>query len=316
MRFAAGLLSVALATACSPQLPVKQNEAPVSAPLAADQLMDDTRILSADDMQGRQAGLPSGAMARAYVLKRFNEIGLAPFFPAGFEQPFPFKRRRDALEGVSLIGVVKGSSGSTRAMVVTAHYDHEGELGGLVFNGADDNASGVATLLMIAKSLKERQPKHDVIIAALDAEEDGELGAKFMVPKLPLERITVAVNFDMMARSDRNELYAAGAFHFPWLKPRLQAIAAKAPVKLLLGHDDPALGPEDDWTGQSDHLAFHLARVPWVYLGVENHPDYHRPTDDFDRIPQDFFRRSAATAEAVVRAFDAELEAIATDAGR
>ena len=83
---------------------------------------------------------------------------------------------------------------------------------------------------------------------------------------------------------------------------------------LKLGHDDPE--PRDeDWTSQSDHCAFHLVKRPWVYFGVEDHPDYHQPTDDFPAIPQDFFRRSAATVELAVRAFDRDLEAIAAEGG-
>jgi hypothetical protein len=119
----------------------------------------------------------------------------------------------------------------------------------------------------------------------------------------------------MISRSDKNELYAAGAYHFPWLKPRLDAIAADARVTLKQGHDSP-LPREQDWSTQSDHGAFHQLKRPWVYFGVEDHADYHRPTDDFGAIPQDFFLRSAATVELATRAFDRDLEAIAQEAGR
>ena len=118
----------------------------------------------------------------------------------------------------------------------------------------------------------------------------------------------------MVSRSDKNELYAAGAFRTPALRPYLEQIAVSAPVTLKLGHDDPALG-RDDWTTQSDHMAFHQIGKPWVYFGVEDHPDYHRPTDDFGAIPQDFFRRSAATVEQAVRVFDQNLDSMALKYG-
>jgi Zn-dependent M28 family amino/carboxypeptidase len=270
-------------------------------------------------MEGRQVGSPGGARARAYILSRFGEIGLAPAVGASFEHPFHFTRNGATLTGVNLLGVVPGTGGSNRALVVMAHYDHVGVINGEIHNGADDNASGVAALLQIATSLKQQAPLHDVVFAVVDAEEGGLRGARTMVSdpafKPVLDRTVMAVNFDMLSRSGKNELYAAGAYHFPWLKPRLEAVAGAAGVRLLLGHDTPE-PKADDWTMQSDHAAFHAAKVPWVYFGVEDHPDYHKPTDDFAAVPQDFFRRSAATVEMGVRMLDRDLEAIAAEAGR
>lgn len=322
MRLIATLLVSTILTACAPEQPVAQAPEPATPSVAApagDQLLEDVRILSADDMQGRFVGTPGNAKARAYLLERLAAIGLKPAFSAGFEQKLTVSIGGQSVAAVNLIGMIEGSSSSDRAMVVMAHYDHESVKDGQIYNGADDNASGVATLLQIARNMKDQAPLHDVIFALVDSEEEGIAGSRAMVAtpefKQLLPHIVMAVNFDMVSRSDKNELYASGAWHFPWLKPRLEAIAAKAPVKLLQGHDDPAL-KENDWTMQSDHLAFHLAKVPWVYFGVEDHADYHRPTDDFEKIPQDFFKRAAATAEMVVRAFDADLEAMAKEAGR
>ena len=317
----ANLLSAAFAlAACAP--------APDSAPVAvavleqtpaAAQLLDDVRILSADNMQGRLAGSPGGAKARQYLLGRLREIGLDPVTGASFKHAFLIERNGVTATGVNLLALVPGTGGSNRALLVMAHYDHVGIVNGEIYNGADDNASGVAALLQIAAGMKARAPLHDVIFALLDAEEGGLRGARTLVAdpsfKQMLDRVVLAVNFDMLSRSDRNELYAAGAYHFPWLRPRLEAIAANAKVTLRLGHDAPEPRP-DDWTLQSDHGAFHEIGKPWVYFGVEDHPDYHRPTDDFPAIPQDFFRRSADTAELAVRAFDLDLEAIAGEAGR
>jgi len=308
------LLALVLA-ACSPQLPVAP--AAPAIPLS-DRLLDDVRILSADDMEGRLVGSPGGAKARAYIHDRFREIGLAPALGGDFVHPITVKRGEQAVAGANLLALVPGTGGADRALVVMAHYDHVG-VRDAIYNGADDNASGVATLLMIAASLQQSAPKHDVILAVVDAEEGGIQGSRIMVAdpafKPLLDRTVLAVNFDMLSRSDKNELYVSGAYHFPWLKPRLEAIAQEAKVNLLMGHDTPE-PKADDWTTQSDHLAFHRIGRPWVYFGVEDHPDYHRPTDDFSAIPQDFFRRSAATAELAVRTFDRDLEAIAAEAGR
>ena len=315
----ASLLFAVVLTACSPQLPTPTPVTPPAPASLSARLLDDVRILSADDMEGRLVGSPGGEKARAYILGRFQEIGVTPAYGDDFAHAFPFSRAGQVNSGANLVGLIPGTGGSDRALVVMAHYDHLGVVDGQLYNGADDNASGVATLLMVAASLKQSAPRHDIILAVVDGEEGGMRGSRAMVAdpafKPLLDRTVLAVNFDMISRSDKNELYASGAYHFPWLKPRLEAIAREAAVTLRLGHDAPE-PKADDWTTQSDHAAFHLIGRPWVYLGVEDHPDYHRPTDDFLAIPQDFFERSAATAELAVRTFDRDLEAIAAEAGR
>ena len=317
MRLIFATTMVLVLAACTPQQslePVAPATQQTSAP--SEQLLEDVRILSADDMEGRMVGSEGGAKARAYLLGRLKEIGIAPAFGDGFEHPFKATRGGKDLTGVNLIGLVKGTGSSDRAMVVMAHYDHVGVKGGEIYNGADDNASGTAAVLAIAAALKQKPPEHDVILALVDAEEGGLSGSRAMVANPAfrplLDRVALAVNFDMLSRNDRNELYASSAFHFPWLKPYLEGIAGSAPVTLKLGHDDPAMG-HDDWTTQSDHMAFHEAGKPWVYFGVEDHADYHRSTDDFSAIPQDFFRRSAQTVELAVRTFDQSLDSMGSD---
>jgi Zn-dependent M28 family amino/carboxypeptidase len=321
MKVSRGLLAAVLlagfVAGCAPQQPPASVAPPTpqaSAPV--DKLMEDVRILAADDMQGRLVGSEGGAKARAYLLERLAEIGVAPALGSGFEHPFQTARGGAPVTGVNLLGVVSGTGGSNRALVLMAHYDHVGVRDGQIYNGADDNASGVAALLAVAASLKQQAPLHDVIVALVDGEEGGLSGARAMVAdptfKSYLDRTVLAVNLDMVSRSDKDELYAAGGFRFPALEPYLQEIAAAAPVTLKLGHDDPALG-KDDWTSQSDHMAFHQIGKPWVYFGVEDHPDYHQPSDDFAAIPEDFFRRSAKTVELAVRTFDRQLETFAAE---
>jgi Peptidase family M28 len=305
-----------LLAGCAPQLPVATAAASQTAS-SDSQLFDDVRILSADDMEGRLAGSPGGAKARAYLIGRLQQIGVFPLPGKGLEWPFSFEVNGQKLAGTNLIGMIPGTGGSHQALLVMAHYDHLGVRDGQIYNGADDNASGVATVLDLATGLIKQAPKHDVVLALVDAEEEGLSGAGAMVGdpefKEILERVVLAVNLDMVSRSDRNELYATGSYHFPWLKPRLEAIAGEAPVILKLGHDRPEQG-DDDWTNQSDHYAFQKIHRPWVYFGVEDHPDYHQPTDDFGAIQLDFFRRSMTTIETAVRAFDRDLAAIAQEA--
>ncbi|WP_425994302.1 M20/M25/M40 family metallo-hydrolase [Caulobacter sp. DWR1-3-2b1] len=274
--------------------------------------LDDVRILSDDALQGRAPGTPGSAMARAHILKRFGEIGLSPI-GTSFERPFSYARRDGTkVDAINLVARIAGTKPGGKAMVVSAHYDHLGVRGGEIFNGADDNASGVAGLLAVAEAFKAQPPRHDVILAVLDAEEGGLRGAHAFVadPPVPLPRIALNINFDMLSKNPRNELYVSGASPFPTLKPILDKVAATAPVTLKLGHDTDADGKQNNWTNQSDHYAFAAKGVPWVYFGVEDHPDYHKSTDDFATIPQDFFKRSVATVVAASLALERDLDTI------
>ncbi len=314
MRIPALLMALAFA-GCVPGLPPQH---PVTVtPVAVDQLLEDVRILSADDMQGRMLGTPGSAKARAYILDRFRQIGISPLPDMELENPFPAKRDGKPVSGTNVVGFIPGTSGSDRSLLIMAHYDHLGVRNGQIYNGADDNASGVAALLHVATSLLPTAAGHGILLAVVDGEEEGFVGSRALVrdPRLGemLDKVVLVVNLDMISRSDRNALYVSGGHHFPFLKPRLEAVAKQASVKLLLGHDRPEQG-QDDWTGQSDHYAFQEIHRPWVYFGVEDHPDYHKPTDDFALIPADFFHRSAATIELAVRTFDRDLEAIAEEA--
>lgn len=275
----------------------------------AARLLEDVRVMSADDMEGRKFGTPGGAKARAYVARRFSEVGLKPFFGDSFEQRVTQQARERTIEGANLVGVVRGAKTPEQLIVVTAHYDHVGVRDGKVYNGADDNASGVAALLQMAAHFAKQPPAHTIIFAALDAEEGaGFAGSRTLVKSLldAKSKVLINVNLDMVSHSDRGELYASGLHHNPSLRPLVERIAARAPVKLLTGHDRPEQGT-DDWTKQSDHVAFHEKQLPFLYFGVEDHKDYHQPTDDFDTITPAFFVHAAETILDVVKTLDAEL---------
>ncbi|HVF57112.1 MAG TPA: M20/M25/M40 family metallo-hydrolase [Pyrinomonadaceae bacterium] len=276
-------------------------------------LLADVETLSADSMEGRRAGTPGGERARAYVARRFEEAGLRPFGPS-YQHEVKLTPARDGGErGANVIGYVEGKANPRRYLVVTAHYDHVGVRNGQIYNGADDNASGVAGLLALAEYFHRHRPDNSLIFAALDAEEGSGSGARTLVktPPVDIRSIVMDVNLDMVSHSDRGELYAVGTYHYPFLKPYLERVAARAPVKLLLGHDSPALPKSEDWTTQSDHAAFHREKIPFVYFGVEDHKDYHKPTDDYATITPEFFVRATETILEAVKAFDADLAAIA-----
>lgn len=258
------------------------------------------KTLSADEMSGRQTGTDGSAMAQAFLLGRIADLKVDMVGPA-YEHQFNFTTKNDDETkadhvGANLLFRIEGSGNTSKTIVISAHYDHLGTQGDEIYNGADDNASGVAGVLAVAEHFKVNQPKNDIIFALFDAEEMGLQGARSFVRNIQRIDPDIAfnINFDMISRSEKNELYVAGAFHRPMLNAVIDAVAENAPVKLLKGHDDPVLGA-DDWTFSSDHGPFHRAGVPFLYFGVEDHPHYHRPSDDFETVPVEFFLRSIET---------------------
>jgi len=274
------LIPLSLLLSCSS---VKKTDAQ-----AGSQLLKDVEILSSDAYEGRKTGTKGGEMARKYIESRFKEIGLnkLPSF-SDYEMPFSFKSSKgNTVEGKNLLGYVEGKS--KNVIVISAHYDHIGVINNEIYNGADDNASGVAALLKLASYYLKNKPYHTLIFAAFDAEEAGLQGASAFVknPPVQLENIKLNINMDMVSHNDKGELYACGTFKYPQLKPAVFSKSSK--IKIILGHDDPKMG-SNDWTNQSDHSAFNDKDIPFIYFGVEDHKDYHKATDEFKNINPVFF---------------------------
>ena len=274
------------------------------------ELLADLSALAADSLQGRLVGSRGNSVARGMIVERFTRLGLKSFGDA-FTTSFPLQRNGVSLTGVNAVGYIEGSSDPDRYVVITAHYDHLGVQAGEIYNGADDNGSGTAALLALAAYFTEHRPRNSMIFLAVDAEEGGLTGARAFVsgPPVSLEHIVANVNMDMISHSD-DELYVAGTYHYPFLKPYIDRIGEAAEVTLVFGHDSPDLG-DNDWTHASDHAPFHEAGIPFLYFGVEDHADYHRPTDEFDRINQDFYIKAVTAILQVVLELDRDLEPVA-----
>lgn len=261
--------------------------------------------LAAPEMEGRAAGTAGNRKARAVIEQRLTAAGLTPAGASGFATPFSFTTKAGAtVEGVNLLARCAGRNASAPGIVVSAHYDHLGVRNGAIYHGADDNASGVALALWLAERCVKTPFARTLLFAFFDAEEMGLQGAHAFVraPAVPLDRIALNVNFDMVSRSDRREIYVAGPGRWPALAPLLTKALAGMPITVKFGHDTG--GGQDDWTTQSDHGAFHGAGVPFVYFGVEDHADYHKPTDTADKIAPDFLSGVATTVLTALTALD------------
>ncbi len=289
-------------------------------------------VLAADSMEGRRVGTPGSARARAFIIGELTRAGVQPLVPA-FNYPFsarsqfsahapvpygdgmPVERSRIAvdqkpwIDGVNILGIVRGTQRPGRYIFVSAHYDHLGVAGGQIYNGADDNASGSAGILAIAEWVARNPQKNSIVFAWFDAEEEGLLGSTAFVGKLPMKRdsIIADVNLDMVSRNALGEIYLAGAHHWPILQPLVNALDSLGLATIRQGHDSP--GP-DDWTKRTDSGAFDHASIPYIHFGVEEHPDYHRPGDKVFHVQPDFYYYNVRLAAQMVRLIDASADSI------
>lgn len=263
----------------------------------AKKLIRHIEYLSSDELAGRKPQSEGSIKAQTYILKELTGLELVePLYP-DFIQQFTFSNPREQKtydKAANLVAFIPGSK-SKKVIVITAHYDHVGigrpnSEGDSIYNGADDNASGTAALLVLADYFSKNRPQHGMLFVALDAEEMGLRGARALVNDFPypLEQIQLNLNMDMLSRSDKNELYISGTYYYPKFKSILEKVATGSNPTLLFGHDVPGTGSED-WTRSSDHGAFFEKKVPHLYFGVEDHVDYHKPSDEFENIQPQFF---------------------------
>lgn len=268
-------------------------------------LLERVKFLSLDSLEGRKTGTKGGLIAREYVVNQFKKHGVAPLL-TDYTQPFSFEGRRDkkTYEGANVLGVIKGTDHPEKYIVISAHYDHVGVNDGEIFNGADDDASGTSALFAMSEYFKNNPPKHSILIAAFDAEELGLQGASHFLKAytLPKEQIAININLDMVGRNDNNELYVVGTNLYTQLQPAIADLELPENFKLLTGHD--GLDGKQNWVSSSDHGPFHKQEIPFLYFGVEDHKDYHKPTDDFENIQPEFYVKAVTTVIAVFEKID------------
>lgn len=285
-------------------------------------VLGDVGALAAPAMAGRAVGTPGGKMARDYILARFRQLQLDPGFGKGYEQPFrftPFRgiqfwrakfwETKKPIDGVNVAGIVRGTVDPEHFLLVTAHYDHLGIRNDKLYPGADDNASGVATMLAAAAWFRANPPRHSILFVAFDGEERGLKGAQAFIdaPPVPLDRMLVDLNLDMVSRNEDGEIFVSGLYANPQLAPILDSVRKHAKPTMIFGHDWPRPFWQvfDDWTQQSDQGVFDDKKIPWLYFGVADHPDYHQPTDTFEHIDPPFFLGVVESVIDVTTALDA-----------
>jgi Zn-dependent M28 family amino/carboxypeptidase len=254
------------------------------------QWLVDIQTLSSAAMQGRQTGTAGAELARQFIQERYVNLSLAGFTP-NYQHRFNYGFGQKKV-AINMVGYRQGCTYPEHYIVVTAHYDHLGTQGRKVFYGADDNASGVATMLELAARLSVVCPAYSYLFVATDAEEDGLYGSKAFVaaPPVPLNRIVLNLNLDMLSHPDqRGRLYLTGARHFPELIAELEADFSNI---RFLHHRGPPGKLRDkkrlDWPNASDHGPFHQAGIAYLFFGGQEHAYYHTTADTWQRIKPEF----------------------------
>jgi hypothetical protein len=247
--------------------------------------------LASDRMKGRGTGSKENDKAAEYVARKFKQYHLQPKGTEGFYQPFTAKIRRIVVpdsvrKARNVIGFL--DNGAEYTIVIGAHFDHLGtgtqgsskaeKPDGQIHNGADDNASGVAGLLELARyfttnNIKER---YNFLFIAFGAEELGLVGSRYFVnnPTLPLEKINFMTNMDMIGRYDPNRGVGIGGF----------GTSEEWPVIFKDITSDTKFFTDKAGSGGSDHGSFYAKQIPVLFFHTGGHDDYHKPTDDIEKI--------------------------------
>jgi len=256
-------------------------------------ILDDIKFLADDRLEGRMTGTPDADTAAAYIQQRFKQVGLqAP--AGGWFQEFTVEgsaaQKVAAAHGVgrNVVGLLPGSDPVLRdqVIVVGAHYDHLGggafgaldpDSTGKVHNGADDNASGVAAIINLAQRMATDPPARTIVFVAFSGEELGLLGSAYYVrqPAVPLAKTMAMINFDMVGRLRNDKLIIYGTETATEFTPLLDSINKSFRFDLKM---------RGDGYGPSDQSAFYAVKKPVLHFFTDLHEDYHRTTDDWQKI--------------------------------
>ena len=255
-------------------------KAPDAPEITAAALMEHVAQLADDSFGGRPSRMEGGQLAAAYVRGHFERVGLEPLGEGGFDLPLD-----DPALSPNVGAMVRGAGEGI--YLVTAHYDHlepAGEGDDRIYNGADDNASGTAAVLELARAFAPLagELESSVAFVAFSAEELGLRGSRHFVahPPFELERLRGVINLDMIGRGEEDLIFGEGAPD----APELAAAIERANDGAGEGRLRIRFGEHPEWLGASDHAPFMEAGIPTLYFGVEDHPDYHRVSDHTERV--------------------------------
>lgn len=255
----------------------------------------DVTYLADDKLEGRAIGTDGERLASEYIAQAFEKRGLKPMGTDGYFQPFTVKKPgnpheqavigtdEEGVTGRNVIGYVDNEAEQT--VIIGAHYDHlgygsEGSLyrgESAIHNGADDNASGTASILQLARILKNKGKKKNYLIIAFSGEENGLWGSNYFVknPTIDLSAVDYMINLDMVGKLNEEKTLAINGVGTSPVWPDLIKKVNSDTLKLVTS---------ESGVGPSDHTSFYLQNIPVLHFFTGQHEDYHRPSDDAEKL--------------------------------
>jgi hypothetical protein len=293
-------------------------------PLSSDALMKDVAVLVDPALDGRAAGSPGERRAAEHAEEVLRAAGLVPH------------RQEVKLEGqspsVNVYAVLEGRR-TDEVIVIGAHLDHLGRVGGVLYPGAEDNASGVAVVLGLARAMASRRSELDrsIVFVLFGAEEIGLRGSAAFVEGGPINvsRMRAMVNVDMIGRrlvdqggmgwlkrpvgiDDTRSVGLVGARHYPGLRALVDTACEQEGVRAIAAEDFPGRIEreiEAQALGRGDSASFESRGVPSLFFGSGESDDYHAPTDTIETLRPDVMSRRARALLIVLRALSTAPEA-------
>ncbi len=266
-------------------------------PIKEVSMKEDVYFLADDKLEGRETGTPTEKESAKYLAERFKNMGLDPKGTDEYLQYFTFKPKThphgeatfvdgkidSTITGVNVVAYIDNKAENT--VIIGAHYDHlghgiEGTLHrgekDAIHNGADDNASGVAVMMNIASKLKGKNTNNNYLFISFSGEEMGLLGSNYWVknPTIDTKKVNYMINMDMVGRLNEERaiaVYGVGT-------------SPKFSQTLFANNTNFKLTEKESGVGPSDHTSFYLADMPVLHFFTGQHEDYHRPTDDADKL--------------------------------
>ncbi|QYH40676.1 M20/M25/M40 family metallo-hydrolase [Algoriphagus sp. NBT04N3] len=280
-------------------------------------LKKDVSFLAADQLEGRAIGTEGEEQAAQYLADRFKQLGVEPKGTSGFFQEFTVSKPSnpheeavigtdgEGITGRNVVGFIDNQAEKT--IVIGAHFDHLG-FGGVgslhrgdsaIHNGADDNASGTAALLALAEILKHQKHQSNFLFIAFSGEENGLWGSNYFIknPTIDLETVNFMINMDMVGRLNEEKTLAInGVGTSPSFVSALDMVNA----------DSLKLVTSESGVGPSDHTSFYLQDLPVLHFFTGQHEDYHKPSDDSEKINYEGLLKVVRYIERLVGKLDEE----------
>jgi peptidase M28-like protein len=272
-------------------------------------------VIASDEMQGRNTGEPGQKLAGEYIINQYKKHGIP--FPKGadsYYQKVPSEFMKKGFspklnDSENIWAFIEGSEKPEEVLVVSAHYDHVGMKNGEIYNGADDDGSGTVAVMEIAKAFMEAKkagkgPKRSILFLHVTGEEHGLHGSRFYSenPLFPLKNTIADINIDMIGRRDKlnpndnNYIYVIGSDR---LSSELHTINEEVNTKytnLRLDYKYNDRNDPEQIYYRSDHYNFAKKGVPAIFFFNGIHEDYHRPTDEVEKIEFDLLTKRAKLA--------------------